>query len=35
VWTVPGEPTNLKVTAPEDLVLAKAIAEKLQPFPLK
>ena len=33
VWTVPGEPTNLKVTAPEDLVLAEAIAEKLQSFP--
>ena len=32
VWTVPGEPTNLKVTAPADLILAEAIGERLQLF---
>ncbi len=30
VWGVPGEPTNLKVTVPEDLPLAEAIAERLR-----
>jgi 2-C-methyl-D-erythritol 4-phosphate cytidylyltransferase len=33
VWSVPGEPTNLKVTSPADLILAEAIGEKLQRFP--
>jgi 2-C-methyl-D-erythritol 4-phosphate cytidylyltransferase len=32
VWTVPGEPTNLKVTAPDDLPLAEAIGERLRLF---
>lgn len=29
VWTVPGEATNLKITSPDDLLLANAIDERL------
>jgi len=33
VHLVPGDPSNLKVTRPEDLMLAEAIWQSRQPFP--